>query len=228
MQLFEKKTVTCKEMKKIESAADRNGLSYYEMMENAGSGAAKISLESFRKERGFLPKTAVIFVGKGNNGGDGLVMARIFAIMNISVTVILVDGSPVTADSITNFNLLPESVKITDLQSFKAEGSLEETIAVDAVYGTGFHGRFRENGLVFSDMINELKKSGAFVVAVDIPSGLSGDMKEEDDIENEAVAADLTVTFHAKKPVHGTEKAGRFLGRTEVVDIGIAEALKRQ
>ncbi len=98
------KTVTCAEMKEIEKKANASGLSYYKMMENAGKSAVQIILNHIQGQ--VEGKDAVIFCGKGNNGGDGYVAARELAAKGMNVSVIMADGSPRTEDSVKNANIV--------------------------------------------------------------------------------------------------------------------------
>ena len=228
MKLHEKTTVTCAEMKELERLADSAGLSYRQMMENAGQGAAKAALDAFKKDRGTLPKKSVIFTGKGNNGGDGFVMARAFHERGIDVVPILVDGIPVTDDAVYNHEILDEETKrkTVSVKDFTPNENLTDTLIVDAVYGTGFHGSFRPSGRLFADLVREMKGKGSFTVSVDIPSGLSGDIKDiRENEERDPVSADFTVTFHARKPVHDANGAEQYLGEVKTCDIGIKDVL---
>ena len=94
-------TVTAAEMKALEKAANDNGLLYIQMMENAGRAA-------FAQLRRRLPGPARLLVaaGRGNNGGDGFVMARVAAKQGWQVQVLLAEGEPKTPDAITNFGSL--------------------------------------------------------------------------------------------------------------------------
>lgn len=222
--------VTCGQMKELERRADAAGLSYYQMMENAGTGAAEIIMERYAYAKGSVQ----IFCGKGNNGGDGFVVARAMCEAGYQVTVILVDGEPKTEDAITNFGLLQAlPVRILDMAADdRALLTLKGTpdIIVDAIYGTGFHGSLRSNGLKAAIYINRFSKKGVdaasdqkqtMVAALDIPSGISGDLTEEKELERSSVTAHYTLTFHAKKPVHLQKFAQPLCGEIIVVDIGI-------
>ena len=81
--------VTAAQMKQIEQAANAGGLSYLQMMENAGQAAAQLALK-----RCPAAQTAAVFCGKGNNGGDGFVVARLLHQAGLQVQVILTDGPP--------------------------------------------------------------------------------------------------------------------------------------
>lgn len=215
--------VTCKQMKQLEEKADAAGLSYYTMMENAGKAVADVIIDKSGITTG---KKAAVFCGKGNNGGDGFVIARLLSDMNMFVTVILTDGEPVTPDAITNYRLLSEHpIKIMDIHNVESMSNPSADIIVDAVYGTGFHGKLNDEGLVAVYLMNSMRKS-AKVFSVDIPSCLNGDTVTGEKIENIPVSADYTIAFHRKKPIHFCRNAKDYLGEIIVADIGIDDALK--
>lgn len=134
------KIVTCADMKELEAKADAAGLSYYQMMENAGVCATMLIMGS--SGHALLGGGhAVIFCGKGNNGGDGLVVARRLAGYGNTVTVVLTDGEPVTEDAKENYQLALDRENITitkELPSLR-----DADVIVDAIYGTGFHGELQ-------------------------------------------------------------------------------------
>ncbi|NLP30486.1 MAG: NAD(P)H-hydrate epimerase [Clostridiales bacterium] len=206
-----RKTVTCQEMKDIERRAAEGGLSYYQMMENAGTAAYSF----IAKSQQLQAKKVLIFCGKGNNGGDGFVVARKLSLEGAIVTVLMVEGQPKTEDSIKNWKICLDMriPIIEDLADYKEEAD----IIVDAVYGTGFHGVLKDRVRRCTKYIN---KSKAKVYALDIPSGLNGDTGEADE---DAVVADYTIAFHSFKPVHIIEEAQKYCGENVCVDIGIED-----
>lgn len=259
--------VTCGEMKLLERRGDEAGLSYYQMMENAGTQAAKMiraycemtgvkpdegedlgkaaaaapleyraEVADRHKGTGFYdtpeavekPLRVMIFCGSGNNGGDGFVVARLLANAGFQVTVVLVSGDPKTQDAGTNFQLLSDlPVSIIRMDGME-EDALEQgdmpDVLVDAMFGTGFHGVMRGNGLKAAEYINTChEKHGKKVFALDIPSGLGGDQLKKKKIPCEIIKADYTITFHARKPVHMRRFAARYCGEILVADIGIDE-----
>ncbi|WP_027400243.1 NAD(P)H-hydrate epimerase [Anaerovorax odorimutans] len=212
-----KRVVTASQMKQIEKNAAERGLSYYEMMENAGTQAL-----NFIKSRETLKnKKILIFCGKGNNGGDGFVVARQAFQYSSHVKVLLVDGEPLTEDAVKNYELIKKlKIEITNIEE-ENENSLsldEADIIVDAIYGTGFHGILRENARKAAKLIN---RSKAKVYALDIPSGVNGDTGE---VDLEAVYADYTIAFDSCKPAHVMKELAFHLGETVCVDIGINES----
>ena len=220
--------VTCAQMKEIERRAAEGGLSYYQMMENAGTGAAKFIMDKIPVKG----RQVYVFCGKGNNGGDGFVAGRILHQNGAEVALVLVEGDPKTEDAITNSKLcqelqIPRSVleELPDPEEFSTG-----TVIVDAIYGTGFHGELCENARKAAVWINDARGSSdyasrgrATVFSLDISSGLNGDTGQCDP---DAVRADYTLAFHRLKPVHIKEEAQAMLGETVCIDIGIPDGLE--
>lgn len=209
--------VTAAEMKQLEQRADAAGLSYRQMMENAGAAAARLALRAVPEA-----KSAAIFCGKGNNGGDGFVAARHLANAGLAVRLYLVEGEPVTTDAVYNCGLardmgLPVLALDALNQPEQAEFLKGADLILDGVYGTGFHGALRPAGLAAARWMNEAPGK---VLALDLPSGLEADSGTA---AEGAVQAQLTVTFHAAKPCH--RLAAAQCGRVEVADIGITAVL---
>lgn len=204
-------TVTVKEMKEIERIADSKGLSYYQMMENAGTGSYEVLMSEYPHV-----EAVIVFCGKGNNGGDGLVLARLAAENNKSVLVVLVEGEPVTKDALANYKKLPESVKVISVNCFNEKNIQNvsgNTVIIDALYGTGFHGELRENGTLACASMNSLNLP---IISLDIPSGCSADERISC---SDAVDADITVVFHAFKNAHVPPLKN--CGKCVLVSIGI-------
>ena len=209
--------VTAAEMKQLEQRADAAGLSYRQMMENAGAAAARLALRAVPEA-----KSAAIFCGKGNNGGDGFVAARHLANAGLAVRIFLVEGEPVTTDAVYNCGLardmgLPVLALDALNQPEQAEFLKGAELVLDGVYGTGCHGALRPAGLAAARWMNEAPGK---VLALDLPSGLEAD---SGNAAEGAVQAELTVTFHAAKPCH--RLAAAQCGRVEVADIGITAVL---
>lgn len=207
--------VTAARMKAIEQAADAAGLSYLTMMENAGRAAWEALVRRFP-----APGHLLVVTGKGNNGGDGFVMARLAAQAGWQVTVWLAEGEPKTPDAITNRELL-RKLPVTVQGAETRPDPQGWDAVVDAVYGTGFHGGLRPAGRAACDLLRQCRATGAFLLAVDLPSGVSADTGEAAD---GAVQADLTVAFDSRKPAHETPEAAAFCGEVLLADIGIPEA----
>lgn len=192
------KTVTAAEMKERERAANEAGLLYIQMMENAGRAAWKEL-----KARVPALRRLLIVAGKGNNGGDGFVMARVAAKEGVQVRVLLAETAA-------------EIVRDTEQAAFGADA------VVDALYGTGFHGELRPDGAAACALMGRERERGAFVLALDLPSGVSADSGE---VAEGAVQADATVTFDCTKPLHFAKASKPLCGALVCADIGIGKAL---
>lgn len=214
---MEMELVSAARMKELERAADAAGLSYRQMMENAGYQA----FEEIERRCPQL-KTAAVFAGKGNNGGDGFVVARLLAADGVQVRVVLCEGASVTGDAIYEYERL-EDVEIWPLDELEAEQEDELAacdVIVDALYGTGFHGALRPNGLRAAALINH---AAGLVCALDLPSGVNADTGET---AQGAVQAGVTITFHARKQGQNTPAAAAHCGEIVIADIGIRAALE--
>ena len=206
--------VTAAQMKAIEQAGNAHGLPYLQMMENAG-------LAAYAELKNVLPQPGSLLVvcGKGNNGGNGFVIARAAAKEGWNVTAPLAEGEPKTTDAITNFERL-HSLSVNICADCTVLETQHFDVVVDALYGTGFHGALRPSGLAACGLMNRLHKSGAFVLAVDLPSGINTDTGE---VAEGAAHADLTVTFDSYKPLHVAESSAPLCGKIVCSDIGIRD-----
>ena len=218
------KIVTNEQMRLIEQRSEEAGVSTDELMENAGLAIARI----VRRELGSLVGAHVmVLVGRGNNGGDGLVVARRLHSWGCSVSVFLTgplpEGDPKLA-AVTERDIYAGTICGEGSLAKLSELLAGTDIVVDAVLGTGrsrpIEGILREV-LVLVREASE-RHSGPGIIAVDLPSGVDGDTGAADDA---ALAAYLTVTL-------GRPKAGlyRFPGATlageiEIADIGLPDDL---
>jgi NAD(P)H-hydrate epimerase len=190
-----------------EWAIREQGISGLELMERAGSGLAnKITGMSANR------RVAVV-CGKGNNGGDGFVCARLLRELGLDVHVMLL-GEPgeLQGDAHTNLERLPGEAP----QRFDPEALHGASIVVDAILGTGFSGEPRDPAASAIEAINSAR--GPAVVACDVPSGVDASTGE---VHGAAVRAAATVTFHAAKPGLWIAPGKSHAGEVTVVDIGI-------
>ena len=203
--------VTSAQMKEIERLANEGGLSYYQMMKNAGTRGFGVIRKTYPDAESFL-----IFIGKGNNGGDGCVAARLAAQGGFRVVLVPVAGTPVTEDALKNFRLLEDlPVIILSPNDLPLLNPAPDTMIIDAIYGTGFRGELRPDGRRACDFINA---SGLRVAAFDVPSGINCDTAEA---AEGAVKATITIAFHENKPVHEDPAAVQYCGEVFTADIGI-------
>lgn len=240
------KIVSVEQMRQIEAAADAAGMSYATMMENAGRAAAHRALDVLRS---FSDARVTVLVGKGNNGGDGLVAARIIAQESTALVRCYLltkrDGDPLleaarqagvhiaNAEDDQGFRVLRQMV-----------GSAH--IVLDALFGIGIKlplqgdaARLLQNA---ANVINEVRAlrpdariihpadptyleqpvAVPYVLAVDCPSGLDCDTGA---IDRNAIRADETITFIAAKPGLLTFPGAAHVGRLTAATIGIPEDL---
>ena len=192
------KIVTSSEMREIDRrTSQRFGVPSLTLMENAGSAVAEFANSSF------LTKGIYgIICGRGNNGGDGFVVARKLHEIGRNVQVLLLaDPSELRGDAAANYERLPIKplvAKTTDeLNSEAARGVFASDVLIDAILGTGFHPPVR--GL-YAQAIEKINASSAPVIAVDIPSGADADIMGS---QTGAISrADGIVTFTAPRPAH--------------------------
>ncbi|MBI4352856.1 MAG: NAD(P)H-hydrate epimerase [Candidatus Omnitrophica bacterium] len=202
-------------------AIEEVGIPSLILMENAGIACAGEVLK-LAGRKGF--REALLFCGKGNNGGDGFAAARHLYNKGLKTAVFFFQNpSEMKPDPLTNFGIL-EKMKIplvdcsrgVDWKRLK-RGLSGRKAVVDALFGTGLA---REVGGPFRQVIQLINDSGLPVVAVDVPSGLNADTGEAMGV---CVRADVTVTLG--RPKIGFKKAKGFTGRVVVADISIPRVL---
>ena len=184
--------ITVDQMYQIENKGHDMGFLKKFMMENAGAAAVRRLVE---KTGGVDSKNIVIFVGLGNNGGDGLVMARHLAGLSANVTVMLL-GTPdkiKTEESNWNWSILEKMPSVKLISGDSINFDFTPDILVDAILGTGITGQIREP---YSSAINYINEAKCYKFAVDVPSGLD---PQTGDTANIFTKCDMTVTFHKMK-----------------------------
>ena len=203
-------------------AIDDYGLPGLVLMENAGRNAAMML-----QELG-IPGPVVICCGKGNNAGDGFVIARHLENNGVDVRVLLATpSSSFTGDAATNFAVLRRAgTPIVEVPADIATAWRDELARadwiVDALLGTGTQGTVREPFVSAIAAINAAKRH---VLAVDLPSGLDCDSGA---VLGSCVRAHHTATFVARKPGFDQSGAREFTGEVHVLDIGVPRALLRE
>jgi NAD(P)H-hydrate epimerase len=210
-------TVTAAQMQAIDrKAIEDYGIPGLLLMENAGRGIAEMIRDNFKARR------VTIFAGAGNNGGDGLVVARHLANHGFNVEILLFAGlAKLKPDSAANFNMI-QRLKIAH-QMIDADRTMNELLAVaeksdliiDALFGVGLD---REITGVYRHAVEALNKSARNIVAVDVPSGLNSDTGE---ILGCAVKATVTATLCLPKCGLFQGQGPEHAGRVCVIDIGI-------
>lgn len=204
--------LTTEQMKRAEALTNKAGLTYLEMMFNAGLR----SYEFIQSQ--FSPTNCVILCGCGNNGGDGFVVAKKMAEAGCAVTVVLCCGESrsKTAEEAYNMMVLPSHVISAQDQPEQAQTALAGAdVIVDAIFGTGFRGELDEHMATVVTWANAVK---AARVSLDLPSGVNADTAE---VSSVRFVPDITLAFAAYKPVHAHESAKQLCGRIVLLDIGI-------
>jgi ADP-dependent NAD(P)H-hydrate dehydratase / NAD(P)H-hydrate epimerase len=217
--------ITAETMRAIEKQAiEEFGISGLQLMEAAGQRSVEVieSIASNARNRQIL-----ILAGKGNNGGDGFVIARLLQQNGWAVkTCILSERSQISGDAAVNLDRLPPgSVTFCcseeQLQDCRDEIS-ESAMIVDALLGTGINSNISG---IYAQAIKIINGSGVPVLSVDIPSGVHASTGA---ILGTAVKADFTVTFAFAKMGHIFFPGASYSGDLTVSDIGIPEAVMKQ
>ncbi len=217
---------SAKEMAAVDQhAINELGVPGAVLMENAGRACC----DQFEQAFGSLfPGPVLVMAGKGNNGGDGYVMARVLADRGWRVeTLVLGSEAAISGDARIMLDILNALALPVDFiaDSEQLRGDFARTdwpIIVDAVFGTGLNSAVR--GLQ-REAIRLINASAAAVFAVDIPSGVDGSSGR---VLGLAVDAELTVTFDHAKIGHGSRPGADCVGQLKVVDIGIPRQLRPQ
>ncbi|NOQ21209.1 MAG: NAD(P)H-hydrate dehydratase [Candidatus Aegiribacteria sp.] len=183
--------VTPEEMAEYDRRAIENETPGDVLMERAGTAAAETAMKMTKPENG----PVIVFAGPGNNGGDGLVLARKLGKSAYKVFVVLaaVAGRSLSHDCQTNLGRYAQGGGT--VLSPKNMHDLPDSagLVVDALLGTGFRGEIRD---VFAECLEKIKDYDCKVLAVDTPSGINGKTGKVDPL---AVRADVTITFAAPK-----------------------------
>ncbi len=200
-------------------AIEQMGIPGVILMENAGRNAAD-AIEAYL-DGSVAGRSVGIVCGKGNNGGDGFVVARHLAIRGAECQVLLTaQAGELSGDAETNYSAARSMQVPIHQVSEEAVGDLSKSLAgfellVDALGGTGIQGALRGT---MAAVVEQINRSGRPVVAIDIPTGLGADTGTA---SGPSVKAELTVTFAARKIGFDQPGAEEYTGRIELVDIGV-------
>lgn len=210
------KSITSAQMKAIEKkAVEEMGMSYYQLMQNAGVESARKIIEKFY----VVNKNIVILCGSGNNGGDGFIIAKNLHVRGANVTVVLCKGDPKTDEAMKSFNELKsanlEIVNPTeDLQLISSRINDADFI-IDCIFGTGFSGTITSTTRQIVDASNI---SNGVKIAIDLPSGIDADTGEYQGIY---FKPDYTIVLGLKKRAHELSSSKEICGEQILVDIGL-------
>jgi NAD(P)H-hydrate epimerase len=211
------RVLTAEQMQKVDAETIARVMPGIELMERAGRGAADAIQARFERGR------AAIFVGPGNNGGDGLVVARLLIEAGWSCSIhLLRPERDCTPDTAANYARLAGMPRLREIEA-TPESLRDATLLIDSIFGTGFSGAPRDRAAEMIALVNRTRAARRIpVVSIDVPSGVNGTTGA---VEGEAVRADLTLTI-------GTAKTGLLFhpGRSHtgdllVIDIGFPTAI---
>ncbi len=201
--------LTVAEMTAADRFAVEHGVPSLTLMQNAGRAVVEEILKQWQ------PRKTVVLCGPGNNGGDGFVVARLLKAKRWDVRLALLGPrDALKGDAAHMAEQWPG--KIEPLSPLVLEGA---ELVVDALFGAGLR---RPLGDAARETVLALNRTDIPVVAIDIPSGLHGDLGHAfDDV---CVEADVTVTFFRMKPAHVLMPGRTMCGRVAVAQIGIPDA----
>lgn len=205
------------QIRQVERAAYETGMPPLRLMENAGSAAARIIRENYSVKG----KRIVIICGKGNNGGDGFVVARKLRDYGADTRIVLASDMPATPEA-SEMRIRARDIGIP-IVSYRTEPTSVSAliksadIIVDAIFGIGFRGAVQTP---MDSLIRFICAVGRPVVSLDIPSGANADTGV---VDGDCIRADITVSFISLKPAHIIWPAVSFCGRVITADIGITE-----
>lgn len=198
-------------------AVERFGVPGIVLMENAARNLREHALDLLARARS---DETVILCGPGNNGGDGLALARHLSNLGVPVSVVLA-GRPEDPGNDAGINLtIAERMGIPSIEPALLPEDPGSTpgLVVDALFGTGLTRPIEGVGAGLIAWATRARSSGALVLAVDVPSGL--DAQSGEPLGEACVRADRTVTLAAVKPGLTRLEAQEFVGDLAVADIG--------
>ncbi len=235
--------LTAAQMTAADKIAIKQGISELELIHNAGKAMAEEILKQIKTIRSTAGKhpnnrdkhsnhgnngnlnnhsNIVVCCGKGNNGADGYVCATKLGLAGLPVQIISsVDADEISSEIkrvvndaeriVSSIHYKPSEDKITEILS-------DALIVVDALIGSGLDKPPRS---YIANIIKSINNSGSFIVAADIPSGISVD--KADALDSVFVRADMTITFFRPKLAHYLYPAAAYCGKVICVPIGIAD-----
>jgi len=219
--------LTADEMREMDrQTIESFGLPGRILMENAGRGATRVLVDRYPDIASY---SVGVVAGRGNNGGDGFVIARYLFQQGVDVKVYLLsDSDKLQGNAAENFHLLAELggpvAEIPDENAFNnIRGEMaHRRLWVDAILGTGLNSDVRGFFKTVIEFINSTKRP---VLSVDIPSGLHTDTGKPCGV---CIAAAVTATFAFPKIGHVQRPGADYVGDLHVIDIGIPPYIARQ
>ncbi len=186
-----------------------------DLMERAAKACTDWIISKFNRTTSFT-----VFCGKGNNGGDGLAIARLLIQNNFPVSVYVVESNSIgSSDFNINLQRLKEiSSAIYFLESLEAFPEIKkDDIIIDSLFGTGLN---KKPSGIFKKLILHLNNSGAQIISTDIPSGLYTDINSNG---NAIIHARYTLSFQQQKLAFLLPENEPFFGEVVILDIGLSQ-----
>lgn len=205
---------TCKE----------EGISSLELMERAARACTMKIIKKFSEDEEFL-----IVCGKGNNGGDGLAIARLLLERKRKLRVFVLDFSKnESEDFTTNFQKLKEIdksklIRITEPEEFECKG--KNTVVIDCIFGIGIKQNVKGK---YAQIIHQINSSGLRVVSVDMPSGLYCDQPFNEKGKSEIIHSDLTLSFQQPKLSFLIADNENYVPAFDIVDIQLLDKFQEK
>ena len=209
------KVVTSQEMREIDRRTiEEFGIAGQVLMERAGMAVASKVKELFTQRK------TIVLAGGGNNGGDGIVVARELFNSGWHVKVLLfAKQNKLSPDCLSQFRSAKRAGVPVEIRTGITGGDLHSALVVDALFGTGLNKEIKGN---LTEVILSLNRSDSPVLSVDIPSGISADSGQ---VMGVAVNADYTVTFGLPKRGHLLYPGADYAGKLFIENIGFPEEL---
>jgi len=181
--------------------------------------AAGSCVEWMNKFPGLASKSIHIFCGPGNNGGDGLVIARLLNKHNIKTTAYIPEESvSKSVDFAVNLDrAIASGVDIRSNKSFSEEIVADNTLIIDALFGSGLSKPLEGT---YKELVEKINRCKCVTIAIDIPSGLYAD-KPIDSIKDSVIKADYTLSFQFPKLSFLFPENEHFIGNWHILPIGL-------
>lgn len=211
------RVLTVENTRKVEQLANEGGISYLQLMENAGSYCARIIRKTFENSN---KRNALVICGKGRNGGDGFVIARKLFESGYSVTVMMAMGLPADPESsemLSRVRAMGINIVYYTDNGLTDKYFENSQLIIDCIFGIGFRG---EPDALTTSLFTKINNSNATVISIDIPSGLEGDSGKAP--EN-AISVDMTIAVLVLKPVHVLKPSMEKCGKVVLAPIGIPD-----
>lgn len=217
-KIFSSKKHRMFDQKTIESGV----ISGFQLMKNAGSKAAEITLQYYPLSS-LASSQITVICGKGGNGGDGLIVTSYFLKKGLTVkAIMLCKEKDLLGDTLKSFKLgKTEGLKISFKDRLNEKDLEGSSLIIDAILGTGFNGSAKSEIADAINLINTYRiNKDCHIVSLDLPSGANANLFSQ---TSSHIIADQTMSFGFKKPFHVSPEGIRSCGIVEVIDIGLSE-----